>query len=566
MSDMIGDPLYFVPEDCSDCGCPEDEASGFFNESDSPEYTYESDPVVDTARTIFSIPSVYPWQRIVIANILDAATAFEEARRETGETEADFHDEDGFLRGRQTVILPTGAGKSLCFQIPAMLLPRPTLVVYPLLALMHDQVAKLKAAGIEPVLFKGGQSETERQAQFDRLKSDEAKIIIANPEILADQNVLQAIRQRGISHIAIDEAHCVAEWGDTFRPAYLGLREIVRHFPRQVVTAFTATASPAVLDRITEVLFDGRTHLVRGSSDRENISYTVIPCAVKNPALIRLVATSERPAVVFCGSRGRTQHVAAMLREYFQEDSIRYYHAGLLREEKIKIEDWFSKAERGILCSTCAWGMGVDIKNIRTVIHYDPPPTVEAYIQEAGRGGRDGLHSKAILLWNRDDRQKLENLPEPAKTRAAALITYAESGRCRRTVLLSALGEQTAVEYSRTGIEREKACAGCDVCGGTAFFQPKEETLAEAFVRGNKRRYSVGETCQILCEQANAYIRSRYGKSVWQPKDFAAVLETLQKTRKIRAASFMWKGKLTSPFKPYTPPPLHQWKRRNQKE
>lgn len=532
---------------------PEGEAPLFFNETDSPESSFFRDPVTETAEKVFSISYLYPWQRIVIANILDAAASVisenhAKACLEESESGTDilFRDEDGFLRGRQIVILPTGAGKSMCFQIPAMMLPGPTLVIYPLLALMHDQVAKLKAAGIEPVLFKGGQTEKERAEQFSRLKNRDASIIIANPEILSDKRILTAVKESGPVHIAIDEAHCVSEWGDTFRPAYLNLEAIIKELKAPVVTAFTATASPEVLERVTEVLFNGSAHLVRGSSDRENIIYHVQRCTVKDPALIKLAAESERPAVIFCGTRGRTQRLAALLQEYFQDENIKYYHAGLSREEKIKTENWFANAGQGILCSTCAWGMGVDIKNIRTVIHYDPPPTVEAYIQEAGRGGRDGLPSKAVLLWNDEDRKKIERLQEPAKTRASVMGTYAESGKCRRSVLLAALGESTLEESSSGAENREKACAGCDVCSGEAVFFSKEEALAEIFVRRNKRRYSINETSRILCEQANLYTRSRYGKNVWQMKDFTDILKKLQEKKKITSSTFIWKGKLTS--------------------
>lgn len=533
---------------------PENESPLFPDETDAPENNCCRDPVADVAKKFFSLPYLYPWQRIVIANILDAAysaTAEEYAKNHFpesgGEQEVIFRDEDGFLRGRQIVILPTGAGKSMCFQIPAMMLPGPTLVIYPLLALMHDQVAKLRAVGIEPVLFKGGQTDEERNSQFQRLENKDASIIITNPEILADKYILGKIKESGLSHIAIDEAHCVSEWGDTFRPAYLNLGNIIGELSPQVVTAFTATASPDVLERITEVLFNGKTRLIRGSSDRENIIYSVKRCTAKDPALIKLIAESERPVVIFCGTRGRTQRLAALLQEYFQDDNIKYYHAGLLREEKIKTENWFSQAASGILCSTCAWGMGVDIKNIRTVIHYDSPPTVEAYIQEAGRGGRDGLQSKAILLWNDDDRKKIETLQEPAKSRASVLTTYAESGRCRRSVLLEALGECKSGEPSALEGEKEKACAGCDVCNRNAVFFPKEEALAEIFVRRNKRRYTILESSQILCEKANLYTRNHYGKNIWQTKDFMDILKKLQKENKIIFSSFVWKGKLTVP-------------------
>ncbi len=509
------------------------------------------DTVAETARRLFGVDYLYPWQRIVIANILDAAKATAEAKTDAnarledsgadkGESDGEetallFRDEDGLLRGRQIVILPTGAGKSLCFQVPAMLLPKPTLAIYPLLALMNDQAQKLGKLGIKPVLFRGGQTAEERERQLARLKEEDCRIIIANPEILANRQIRAAISERGLSHIAIDEAHCVAEWGDTFRPAYLALGEIIKELRPDTVTAFTATASPPVLARLKEVLFEGRAHLVQSSTDRENIAYSAYPCVSKDAALISLLARSELPAVVFCGTRGGTQRLAGMLLDAFPARKIRYYHAGLTREEKAKTEQWFSAGEGEILCATCAWGMGVDVANIRTVIHYDPPATVESYVQEAGRGGRDGLEAKAILLWSETDKKRLEALEGSEAKRAAPLVEFAESGACRRAVLLKALGE------------KEKACSGCDICSGNAFSEPKEKELAENFTRRNKRRYTASQAARLLCEEANIAARAQYGGFIWRTKDFAMAIKSLEKEKKIKACRFFWKHKLTAP-------------------
>ena len=502
------------------------------------------DPVTDVARRLFGVQWLYPWQRIVIANILDAAGAA--ARLEDGSLDRDeddgarltFEDEDGVSRGRQVVILPTGAGKSLCFQVPAMMLPKPTLVIYPLLALMNDQVQKLIKLGIEPALFRGGQSAEEREAQFARLKDESCRIIIANPEVLHNRKIIAEIAQRGLSHIAIDEAHCVAEWGDTFRPAYLELKGIIRELRPDTVTAFTATASPAVLERLKEVLFDGNAHLVRSSSDRENISYSVFPCVSKDAALITLLARAELPAVVFCGTRKGTQRVAGVLIDAFPDRDVRYYHAGLTKEEKQSAERWFSSGG-DILCATCAWGMGVDVKNIRTVIHYDPPPTSESYVQEAGRAGRDGLPSKAILLWSEADKKKIAAMTGDEAARAAPLVLLAESGECRRAVLLRALGEVMEEEAGA------RACAGCDICDSTAFFAPTEKTLTLNFLGKNKRRFTQHQAAHLLCEEANAAARAQAGCFIWRVKDFDAAIKSLKSEKKIKECRFFWKGKLT---------------------
>jgi ATP-dependent DNA helicase RecQ len=331
----------------------------------------ETDPVLEAARARFGIEYLYPWQRLVIANILDAVAAEECARaalskrdaHDTHDVEYNQPDEDGASRGRQIVLLPTGAGKSLCFQIPALFFSKPTLVIFPLLALMADQERRLRTVGLEPAVFRGGQTPEERMRLFARLEGTDgrepARIVIANPEVLAPGEVLDRISRRGVAHLAIDEAHCVAEWGDTFRPAYLELARVIERVKPLAVTGFTATASPEVLARTAEALFAGEAHVVRGESDRPNIAYAVTLCHAKDAALVREVARRKRPLVVFCATRGGTERAALLLRETLGEGEIRFYHAGLSREEKTAVETWFHGHESAILTATCAWGLDI---------------------------------------------------------------------------------------------------------------------------------------------------------------------------------------------------------------
>ena len=336
------------------------------------------DPAAQAALENFGIKYLFPWQRLVVGNIMDSY--FSAKRR---------GDEEGLLDcdGKQIVLLPTGAGKSLCFQIPAILMEGPTLVIYPLLALMSDQYRRMSEGGIKAAIFRGGQTAEERDENF-RLLDGGAKIIIANPEILSDEKLTERLKEYGISHIAIDEAHCVSEWGDTFRPAYLELGKILRTLDVPVVTAFTATASPEVLARISDVLFNGEAHIVRSESDRPNIHYYVKKVASKKAAALVLAKTEARPMIIFCGTRSRTEDMAQELNTAFGAETAKFYHAGMERGEKTKIEEWFFSRKDAVLCATCAYGMGVDKKDIHTVVHLDPPQTAEAYIQEAGRGGR----------------------------------------------------------------------------------------------------------------------------------------------------------------------------------
>ncbi|MGP1576597.1 MAG: RecQ family ATP-dependent DNA helicase [Treponema sp.] len=518
---------------------PDGEYCPVISEWDDPIYSSEriEDAVAVCARTVFGIPVLYPWQRLVIANILDAVHAAEAAPLHIGETEgdtlpedveklSDLYDEDGIHRGRQIVLLPTGAGKSLCFQVPALLLEKPTLIIYPLLALMSDQLRRMQEGQLAPAVFQGGQPKEERAAQYARLDGSDgqlpAKLIIANPEILGDPTVLSRIKSRGIAHLAIDEAHCTSEWGDSFRPAYLQLQAIIATLNPPAVTAFTATAGDTVLQRISTILFDSAAHIVRGETDRKNISYFVTRCRIKEPALLHEVMRRRRPAVVFCATRAGAERTAAFLRYTLKDNRIRFYHAGLQRSEKNEVEQWFHRHESAILVTTCAWGMGVDKKNVHTVIHLDPPPTAEAYTQEAGRGGRDGSPAEAVLLWSPEDAQRISRLPEQQRKRAEVLTAFAESGRCRREVLLEALGEKRAVP-AHAGDE-SIACSGCDICSKTARLYPQDENALLTFVAKYGKKYTVQSLINLIHQVV----------PFWRAQDAARLIAQLSEDKKMK--------------------------------
>ena len=316
---------------------------------DEGDWIYEDDPVAKAAYDNFGIRYMFPWQRMVVSNIMEA---YEAIRNGKDLSQAD----DVFCKGRQIVLLPTGAGKSLCFQVPALLLDGPTLVIYPLLALMTDQQRRMEEGSLRSVTFRGGQSQEERAENFRKLKEG-AKIILANPEVLQSKSLVGQLKEVGICHLAIDEAHCVSEWGDSFRPSYLGLGEVIKELDPPVITAFTATASPPVLARVAEILFDGQAHVVRSESDRPNIHYFVRRAAVKKKEALYLAATEERPMIIFCGTRGKSEDMARELNFCFGDGTAQFYHAGLEKEEKEAVEQWFYKSRDGILCATCAYGV-----------------------------------------------------------------------------------------------------------------------------------------------------------------------------------------------------------------
>lgn len=488
---------------------------------DEDDSIYEDDHVAMAAYKNFGIRYMFPWQRMVVANIMEA---YENLKgQQTLETQ-----DDAFCRGRQIVLLPTGAGKSLCFQVPALLLDGPTLVIYPLLALMTDQQRRMEEGSLRSVMFRGGQSAHEREENFRKLKEG-AKIIIANPEVLQSKSLVQELKQVGICHVAIDEAHCVSEWGDSFRPSYLGLGEVLKELAVPVITAFTATASPPVLSRVAEILFEGQAHIVRSESDRPNIHYFVKKAAVKKKEALYLAATEKRPMIIFCGTRGKSEDMARELNFCFGEGTAQFYHAGLEKEEKEAVEQWFYKSRDGILCATCAYGMGVDKKDIKTVVHLEASATAEAYIQEAGRGGRDGSIAKAILLWSLTD--SMEYSVYKPGSREAALCDFAETETCRRQVLLDALGAEQAV------------CSGCDICLGIKY-EKSDWERAWTLIKKNRNFYSREDAQEEHAEQMNALLHKTLGLNVWNHNDSVETFGQLIKSGRIKSSGILWKGRL----------------------
>ncbi|MBT3273020.1 MAG: ATP-dependent DNA helicase RecQ, partial [Spirochaetales bacterium] len=276
---------------------------------------------------------LFPYQRLVVSNILE--------------------------KRDQIVILPTGAGKSLCFSLPALLLDGPTLIIFPLLALMADQARRLEETGRDVAIIRGGQKPEERDRIWNDIEAGKVTYILSNPETLIQEKTAARLKSLGISHMVIDEAHTVSEWGDSFRPSYLQLAEIRKNAEIPQVTAFTATASEYVLKRIREIVFeDSNPNLVQAVPDRPNISYSVHPALSKDYEIRAQVETAKRPAIIFCRSRTATELTARMLRRQLNEDDIRFYHAGLEREEKTAVEEWFFESNNGILTATCAYGIG----------------------------------------------------------------------------------------------------------------------------------------------------------------------------------------------------------------
>ena len=504
------------------------------------------DPLSAAVKSLFGLSYLFPYQRLVMTNILEAAQAAGIPVKWPGQKDADTEAipaeepalSDRETSGRQIVILPTGAGKSLCFQLPAMLIEGLTLVIYPILSLMADQERRLNERGFSPVIIRGGQSKEERDEIWEKLSGGQSKFIIANPEVLLTAQVKERLEKIRVVHIVIDEAHCVSEWGESFRPSYLEIGSIINSLNPPLVTAFTATASSPVLEKIRKYIFgDLDARQIVGNPDRPNISYSAKGCISRDLAVRDLLIKNSRPAIVFCSSRPGTEKLARYLRNEFSclgfswHREVRFYHAGLGREEKTDTEKWFINNSEAVLCATCAYGMGVDKADVRTVIHRDCAPSVEAYLQESGRAGRDGGQSRAILLWGPEDETTLARAKTEAdRGRVSALLRYARDiSRCRRHSLIALL------DYDSGGEVPEKLC--CDVCEKEANAGLREEAAVVNFFRRNKRRFTTDEAASVLA--ASKTIR-------WSEEDASQVIGYMIKIGTLKKIKqFPWKNKIT---------------------
>jgi ATP-dependent DNA helicase RecQ len=367
------------------------------------------------------------------------------------------------LKGNDVfALLPTGGGKSLCFQLPAMAKPGLTVVVSPLIALMKDQVDALQASGVPATFLNSSLSPGESRARLRGLHEGTYCLLYVAPERLMLSGFLADLQQWNVSRLAIDEAHCISEWGHDFRPEYRQLAELRALFPAVPLMALTATATGRVRQDIIKQLKLRTPNCFVASFNRPNLLYRVV---AKNKAyhqvLDLLRARSNESGIVYCQSRKTTENVA----ERLTEDGIlsKPYHAGLTPAQRSAHQDLFLRDEVRVMCATIAFGMGINKSNVRFVVHYDLPKNIEGYYQETGRAGRDGLPSECILLFTAGDVVKQTNFIEEktdprerqlAHTQLQQMVHYAESSGCRRKELLSYFDEAFADEN----------CGGCDNC------------------------------------------------------------------------------------------------------
>ena len=311
-----------------------------------------------------------------------------------------------FLSGRDTIgLMPTGGGKSLTFQVPAMIFDGLTLVVTPLVSLMKDQVDNLFEHGIRAVYLHSGLSRREVRLAVDRCRAGYARLIYVSPEKLSQQFFIDDLKTWHISAIVVDEAHCISQWGYDFRPSYLKIRDLRQLLPGVPVLALTASATPDVVRDIADKLQMTHPAIFSKSFDRSNLSYIVRHDEDKEGQLIRILLNTRGTAIVYVRSRRRTRELAEVLNK--AGISADYYHAGLSPEDKAHKQDRWKSGETRVIVATNAFGMGIDKPDVRVVIHYDMPSSLEEYYQEAGRAGRDGNESYAVLLAAKKDKALL---------------------------------------------------------------------------------------------------------------------------------------------------------------
>ncbi|MFP4644037.1 MAG: RecQ family ATP-dependent DNA helicase [Spirochaetales bacterium] len=510
--------------------------------ADGSERAADADPIVEEARTRFGTSYLFPYQRLVIGNILEAAEALgERATREkigvSGESggsvgkNIDIESEYiADIRAQQTAVLPTGSGKSLCFQLPASLLRGPTLVVYPLISLVADQKRRIEEAGIRCEVLRGGQTSRERVGIARKLRRGEVKMLLTSPEALCGRSGRAIASECGFSHAVIDEAHCVSEWGLTFRGAYLELGQIIRDAGIPLVTAFTATATEAILDDIDRYLFPGfESHRIEAFPDRPELRFHVVPAISVRRTLTGLLRGGKpdpdpdpfsvwrpplplaRPAIIFCRTRGETEQTARMIARKLPETDVGFYHAGLEKPERSAIEEWFFNSQDGVLVATTAYGMGVDKKNVRSVVHTSPAGTFCSYVQESGRAGRDRQPADAVMLF-----------PAFASDPHGELVAYARSDRCRRESILAAFGR------------RCEACTACDICCGTHRRLGEEDfallASAESIARRTSRSTALRQLAGSIREAGLTACIPGYGRfRTWQTDEIREIVEIVNR-------------------------------------
>ena len=373
------------------------------------------------------------------------------------------------LAGRDVLaLLPTGGGKSLCYQLPALVRSGLTLVVSPLIALMKDQVDSLLENGVKAAYLNSSLSDDQSKDTWRQLFRGEIKILYLSPERLLVDGMLDTLEQLRLEFVAVDEAHCISSWGHDFRPEYRALKAVRARFPKVPMLALTASATERVRHDIVEMLELQNPRKFVASFNRPNLSYRIVPRLSPIKQILEVLeGYKEESGIIYCLSRARTEAVALdLVKKGIKAEA---YHAGLSAEERSRRQERFVKDETQVMVATIAFGMGIDKPDVRFVIHHDLPKNIESYYQETGRAGRDGLPSECVMLYSSSDAAKLrifidqltdQTERDISSRQLSRLLQLAEGSECRRVSLLSYFGETYQDETGEPAL----VCGACDNC------------------------------------------------------------------------------------------------------
>jgi ATP-dependent DNA helicase RecQ len=413
------------------------------------------------------------------------------------------------LGGRDSlVVMPTGGGKSLCYQLPPLVSESTDVVISPLVALMKDQVDSLEAIGYPAAAIHSGLTAEERARTRDRLAAGELRLLFTAPERLVNTGLLDLLARVGVKRFSIDEAHCISHWGHDFRPEYRQMALLRERFPSASLHAFTATATPRVRDDIVAQLHLRDPDVLLGTFDRPNLVYRVVPRTDRVAQTLQILGRHAGEAsIVYCISRKETERLAARLAA--EGILARPYHAGLDPEQRRRTQEAFARETIDVVVATVAFGMGIDRSDVRLVLHTSLPKSLEAYQQETGRAGRDGLAAECVLLYSSADVFSWESLVrksadesslEPAEAERLvagqvehlhAMRRYAQAARCRHAALSEYFGQAYGTE----------PCGACDVCLGETASIPDSTVVAQKIISCVARageRFGVRHVCEVL--------------------------------------------------------------------